>query len=127
DLPFGRIDLVGITLPLFGPGGTQGVYTLAQVGAGLGTRAPVGDTDLPVDLAGDPYLNGSQVPVGWLVTPHDGTGLTAADVVQITTQGINQANRTRAAIRLPLDSTVKMVFAVSDKDGNLLGLYRMPD
>jgi uncharacterized protein GlcG (DUF336 family) len=100
---------------------------VAQVGAGLGTRAPVGDRDLPVDLAGDPYLDGSQVPVGWLVTPHDGTGLTAADVVQIITQGINQANQTRAAIRLPPGSTAKMIFAVSDTNGNILGLYRMPD
>jgi uncharacterized protein GlcG (DUF336 family) len=127
DLPFGRIDLVGVQLDIFGPGGTQGVYTLAQFGSALGTRSLAGDTDLPVDLAGDPYLNGSVVPEGWLVTPHDGTGITAADVVRIITQGINQANQTRAAIRLPLDSTTRMVFSVSDKNGNILGLYRMPD
>jgi uncharacterized protein GlcG (DUF336 family) len=127
DLPFGTITLVGITLPLFGPPGPNGASLLAQFGAAQGTRVPAGDTDLPVDLAGDQYLNGSQVPVGWLVTPHGGGGLTAADVVQIITQGINQANQTRAAIRLPLDSTTKMVFSVSDLNGNILGLYRMPD
>ena len=105
DLPFGQITLAGIALPLFGPPGANGPSTLAQFGAAQGTRVPVGDTDLPVDLAGDQYLDGSTVPVGWLVTPHAGGGLTAADVVQIITQGINQANQTRAAIRLPLDST----------------------
>ena len=30
-------------------------------------------------------------------------------------------------IRLPFNSTAKMVFAVSDENGNILGLYRMPD
>ena len=78
-------------------------------------------------MTGDQYLDGSQVPVGWLVTPHAGGGLTAADVVQIITQGIDQANQTRAAIRLPPDATAKMVFSVSDTQGNILGLYRMPD
>jgi uncharacterized protein GlcG (DUF336 family) len=127
DLPFGQITLAGIILPLFGPPGANGTSTLAQFGAAQGTRNLAGDKDLPVDLAGDQYLDGSQVPVGWLVTPHAGGGLTAADVVQIITQGINQANQTRAAIRLPLDSTARMVFSVSDTQGNILGLYRMPD
>jgi uncharacterized protein GlcG (DUF336 family) len=126
-LPFGRIDLVGITLPLFGPPGANGASTLLQFGAAQGTRVPTGDTELPVDLAGDLYANGSNVPDGWLVTPHDGTGLTAADVVRIVAQGISQANQTRAAIRLPVDSTTRMTFAVSDLNGNILGLYRMPD
>src|SRR5207237_1891788 len=66
-------------------------------------------------------------PDCFLVTPHDGTGLTAADVTQIINQGIAQANQTRAAIRLPLGTRTRMVFAVSDLDGNILGLYRMPD
>jgi uncharacterized protein GlcG (DUF336 family) len=68
---------------------------------------------------------------GWLVTPHDaapGAGnLTAADVTQIIHQGLDAANATRAAIRLPLGSTTRMVFAVTDTQGNVLGLYRMPD
>ncbi len=37
------------------------------------------------------------------------------------------ANTTRAVIRLPPSSTAKMTIAVSDLDGTLLGLYRMPD
>jgi uncharacterized protein GlcG (DUF336 family) len=70
---------------------------------------------------------------GWLVQPRSadtaaGDGnLTAADVTQIIQQGIDAANATRAAIRLPLGSTARMVFAVTDTQGNILGLYRMPD
>ena len=75
------------------------------------------------------FLPGTPVPSGWLVMPHDSPdgGLTAADVTSMIEQGIAQANTVRAAIRLPLNSTAKMVFAVSDKEGNILGLYRMPD
>src|SRR4029077_9278724 len=67
------------------------------------------------------------VAEGYLVTPHDGVGITAAQVRQIIQQGIDQANRTRAAIRLPLDSRTRMVFAVTDATGEVLGLFRMPD
>jgi uncharacterized protein GlcG (DUF336 family) len=127
-----RLDLVGITLDTIGPGGTRGIDTLKQFGATLGTRVPTGDRDLAVDTANNHYLAGVPVPEGWLVTPHDGTGVTAADVVRIVNQGIVQANLTRAAIRLgaggaPGGATAKMVFAVSDLNGNLLGVYRMHD
>src|SRR6185369_16890077 len=37
------------------------------------------------------------------------------------------ANKTRAAIRLPAGQKTRMVIAVADKAGNVLGLYRMPD
>ena len=72
-------------------------------------------------------MDGTAVPEGWLVTPHDGVGLTAADVIDIVNRGIAKANRTRAAIRLPLDSRTRMVFAVTDTTGEVLGLFRMPD
>src|SRR5262249_49414610 len=35
--------------------------------------------------------------------------------------------RARAAIRLPLGSTTRMVISVSDLQGNLLAIFRMPD
>jgi uncharacterized protein GlcG (DUF336 family) len=126
-LPFGRIDLVGITLDIIGPRGLQGPDILADFGSRLGTGDPNSGTNVPVDKIGDTLLQGMPVPDGWLVTPHAGGGLTADDVVRIVNQGIAQANQTRAAIRLPLDSTTRMVFAVSDNNGNILGLYRMPD
>jgi uncharacterized protein GlcG (DUF336 family) len=127
SLPFGRIDLVGITLDIFGPGGNQGPANLLGFGNTLGRGNPNDGTDLPVDIGGDQYLSSTPVPDGWLVTPHDGLGITATDVVRIITQGIAQANLTRAAIRLPLGSRTEMVFSVADRAGNVLGLYRMPD
>jgi uncharacterized protein GlcG (DUF336 family) len=129
DLPFGRIDLAGITLPLFGPGGDQGPQNLLAAaqhfGPGQGNAAS--GKDQPVNAQGDKLLGGAPVPDGWLVTPHDGVGITAAEVTQIINQGIAEANLTRAQIRLPLGATTRMVFAVADSTGAVLGLYRMPD
>ena len=42
---------------------------------------------------------------------YDRTSITAAEVNSIIQRGIAQANRTRAAIRLPLDSSTRMVLA----------------
>lgn len=126
-LPFGRIDLVGITLDLFGSHGLQGLRNLLTFGRTLGTGDANDGTDLPVNAMGDLYLSGQPVPSGWLVTPHAGGGLTAADVETIIVRGIAEATRVRAAIRLPLDSTARMVFSVTDLDGNVLGLFRMRD
>jgi uncharacterized protein GlcG (DUF336 family) len=87
-------------------------------------------TNMPVDTMGDTFLPGVLIPQGWLVIPHDatdGSGLTAADVTAIVERGVSEANQVRAAIRLPLNSTARMIFAVSDNSGNILGLYRMPD
>jgi uncharacterized protein GlcG (DUF336 family) len=126
----GRIDLVGITLPIVGPGGDQGpanlvAYALANLGVGQGN--PNSGVDEPVDSAGTLFKTGVTVPDGWLVVPHDGVNITAAEVQQIIAQGINEANLTRAQIRLPLGDTARMVFAVADSTGAILGLYRMPD
>jgi uncharacterized protein GlcG (DUF336 family) len=129
-IPDGRIDLVGITLDIFGPGGRNGPDVLASEAnqVHFGTGNPASGVNVPVDKTSDTLLPGAPVPDGWLVTPHDGTTLTAAQVTQIIDQGIAQANVTRAAIRLPLDSLTKMVFAVTDTEtGEVLGLYRMPD
>jgi uncharacterized protein GlcG (DUF336 family) len=127
DLPFGRIDLQGITLPLFGPGGTQGPRNLVALGLTLGQGNPISGANQVVDTTGHTLLPGKPVPDGWLVLPHAGGNLTAADVVQMVQQGIGQANQTRAAIRLPLGSRARMVFAVTDPQGDVLGLYRMLD
>ena len=71
-------------------------------------------------------LNGKTAPTGWLVTPHAGVGITAAQVTQIINQGIATAEQTRSQLR-PLGDTTEMVFAVTDDAGNVVGLYRMPD
>lgn len=170
--PFGRIDLVGITLDVLGQMGNQGptnVLKLARTlgvgkiskGPNAGVNLPIsndigntifGTTTAPLNPAvypnyttivtnqADAQLNANQsvvaatntrggriVPDGWLVTPHAGDGLTADDVVNIVAQGLVRANSTRAAIRLPINRHVRMVYSVSDKEGNLLGVYRQPD
>jgi uncharacterized protein GlcG (DUF336 family) len=130
--PFGRIDLVGITLPIFGPDGTNGPQNLVQFGQTLGAGDPNSQSAATL---GQPLMSpanaqaGTPVPEGWLVLPHAGpSGITAADVQQMIEQGIGQALHTRAAIRLPLDSLTSMVFAVADRTtGEVLGLFRMPD
>jgi uncharacterized protein GlcG (DUF336 family) len=127
SIPPNRIDLVGITLDIFGPRGLQGPDILADFGSRLGVGDPGSGFNARVDTANDTLLAGLPVPDGWLVTPHAGGGLTADDVTRIINQGIAQAQQTRAAIRLPLNSTTRMVFAVADPNGNILGLYRMPD
>ncbi len=126
-LPFGRIDLAGITLDIFGGGGLEGFKNLLGFGRTLGSGNPDDGTNMPVDSLGHTLLNGQAVPYGWLVTPHAGTGVSAADVQAIVARGIAEANQVRSQLRLPLNSTAKMVFAVSDLNGNILGLYRMPD
>jgi uncharacterized protein GlcG (DUF336 family) len=66
---------------------------------------------------------------GDLVAPAAGpmAGLTAAEVRQILDNAIATANQTRAVIRLPLGSRARMVIAVADLDGTIIGMNRMPD
>lgn len=124
----GRLDLVGITLDVFGPRGNQGPFFLRDEIHSLGPGNPSAGRFLPVSTnPADLFHDSTPVPEGWIVVPHDGAGITAQEVERIVEAGIQQANETRAAIRLPLSSTTRMVFAVTDLDGNVVGLYRMPD
>jgi len=67
-------------------------------------------------------------PDGDLVGPNTGSfGLTQADVSLIMNQAVATADLTRAVIRLPSGSRTHMTIAVSDLDGTILGLHRMPD
>jgi len=59
--------------------------------------------------------------------PQNGKTLNAQDVQRIITQGIAQSQLTKAAIRLPIGARTKMVYAVADSDGTILGLFREPD
>jgi len=76
----------------------------------------------PVASAGPP-------PEGTLVAPAAGPlgGLSASDVTQILDAAVATANQTRAAIRLPDGSRTRMVVAVADLDGAIIGLTRMSD
>ncbi|QDU19419.1 heme-binding protein [Urbifossiella limnaea] len=136
-LPFGRIDLVGITLDIVGPGGPfGGLDAVLAVGNAVGRGSPADGTNRPVAAGPDGLPNtaddvllraGAPVPEGWLVRPHDGVGVTRAEVEAAIANGLAEATLTRAAIRLPLGSRTRMVFAVTDLTGEVVGLYRMPD
>src|SRR6202166_1771526 len=77
---------------------------------------------------------GQAAPEGDLVGPHPSInpnpangGLSQAEAAQILDAAENTANQTRASIRLPLGSRARMVIAISDLDGNIIALRRMPD
>ena len=130
DLPFPRIDLVGITLDVVGPGGRCGPQNLINyVNANFSSLLKGNITGTFMDVtsvAGVKFIAGKPVPDGWIVGPKAGPGISAAQVQQIIVQGINEANLTRAQIRM-LGASTRMVFSVADSAGNVLGLYRMPD
>jgi uncharacterized protein GlcG (DUF336 family) len=97
------------------------------------TTRPTGFSAGPVAGTGS-YLvaaknSQGQPPEGDLIPPAAGPlgGLSAADVKQILDNAEATANTTRAAIRLPLGSKAKMVIAVADLDGAIIGLRRMQD
>jgi uncharacterized protein GlcG (DUF336 family) len=100
----------------------------------------VNQTTLPAGVSAGPapgtgsYLvaatnSSGQPPEGDLITPVAGPlgGLSVSDVQQILSDAEATANTTRAAIRLPLGSTARMVIAVADLDGTIIGLRRMSD
>jgi uncharacterized protein GlcG (DUF336 family) len=139
-LPFGRIDLVGIQLEVFGPNPTKGnrqpgIDTVMQRGRALG-QGSITSGENQIVTPALTFQAGLSVPEGWIVAPHDSAvdNITAADVTRIVDNARAEARATRAAIRLDItkgtpgpDVRTKMVIAVADTGGNILGLYRMPD
>jgi uncharacterized protein GlcG (DUF336 family) len=126
-----RINLGGIALQSFGPqAGPLGVATLFQLYAALNQpmSGTLNGTDQPVAPGGVLLLAGMPQPAGWLLPPQSSSlpgGLTAAQVERLITQGVQQAVKTRAQIRVQ-STFAKMVLAVADRDGSLLGVFRMP-
>jgi uncharacterized protein GlcG (DUF336 family) len=112
--PPGVIFINGIALPFVN-------QTTAPSGVSAGTFTGT-------FLAG-PTTSSGQPPEGDLITPVAGPlgGLAASDVQQILSNAEATANITRALIRLPLGSSAKMVIAVADLDGTIIGLRRMTD
>lgn len=112
----GVINLDGIQLPFVN-------NTTVPANAGTGTfdasAFVSGPLDSPRGEAG--------VPQGFLINPIASNELSAAEVNTIVSQAVAQADKTRAAIRLPTNSPAKMVIAVSDLTGRVIGLFRMPD
>jgi len=97
------------------------------------TTLPGGVAPGPAAGAGSflmaPASSAGQPPDGDLIPPAAGPlgGLSAADVKQILDNAEAEAGLTRAAIRLPPGSRTRMVIAVADLDGTIIGLRRMPD
>jgi len=112
--PPGAVFLGGVVLPAID-------NTSPPAGVGTGTTtggtwfvAATGGTGTPAE--------------GDLVAPVAGTGgLSATDVSTILSNAEAEAKLTRAAIRLPEGSRARMVIAVADTDGTIIGLRRMPD
>ncbi len=122
----GNVFIDGIRLPFLGPdqklrfdssGGPVGLEQPAgtQAGTAAGAYVPA-FAPIPGRCAANEYLSG----------PKGGT-LTAAQVDAVVQRAISASKKTRGIIRLPLNSYARMVIAVSDVNGDILALYRMPD
>ncbi len=120
----------------FGPTpAAPGVVFIGGVALPFVTQAtlPAGISAGPVPGVGSflvaPANSAGQPPEGDLITPVAGLlgGLSAADVQGILENAEATANLTRAAIRLPIGSRTRMVIAVADLDGTIIGLRRMQD
>ena len=112
--PPGAVVVNGITLPFVN-------QTSIPTGYHFGTA--VGSYSLgPINSSGQPAE-------GDLITERGSTlgGLTLAQVQGIVANAVTTGGETRAAIRLPVGARARFVIAVSDLDGSLLALYRMPD
>ncbi len=128
NIPFlpGGISLGGITVDDFGANGNYfGPLAVKHEGALVSPGGTASNATYSLVGAAQP------VPYGWLVAPRvspDGSSpLTVANVTTIIDQGVTEANLDRSQIRLPLGSTPSMVLCVADQDGNILGLYCMPN
>ncbi len=108
--PPGVVIVGGITLPFGNP-----------------TTPPEGSGAADGSYLMGPVASPAPDPVGDLIAARDGSALSAADVSSIIAQAIATAEQTRALIRLPPGVKARMVIAVADLDGTLLGLHRMPD
>lgn len=114
--PPGVVFIGGIALPFVN-------QTSPPPGISAGPVAGTGSFLVaPTDSQGQP-------PEGDLIPPANGPvgGLSASDVQTILDNAEATANTARAAIRLPLGSRTRMVIAVADLDGTLIGLRRMVD
>jgi uncharacterized protein GlcG (DUF336 family) len=113
--PPGAVFLGGVVLP---------AVTNTTPPGGIGTGTATGGTWVVA------ATNGTGAPEsGDLVAPTAGPlgGLSAGDVKGVLDNAENEAKLTRAAIRLPNGSRARMVIAVADLDGAIIGLRRMDD
>ena len=112
----GAVSIGGVTLP-FVMASTRPAGVTAGPAAGSGAYLVA-----PANSAGRP-------PEGDLIAPAAGPvgGLSASEVKTILDNAEATSSQTRAAIRLPIGARARMVIAVADLDGSIIGLRRMQD
>ena len=125
-LPFPEnVFIEGIRLPFLGP---NAKLRFNADGLPIGLERPAGTT---AGTAGGSFYYGPAfggcAPNGYLVGPRAGSQLTAQQVDEIVQRSVTASKRTRAQVRLPLNSYARMVITVVDTDGSILAHYRMAD
>lgn len=130
--PSTATDGIGFHFPL----PTPGVVVLGGI-----TLPFVEQTAAPADLVPPnpnfdasrylvtPQASNGPPPDGFLIASADGPvgTLTATQVTSIITNAVGTACQTRGMIRLPIGSRARMVIAVADLKGGVIGLFRMHD
>lgn len=122
----GAVFIDGLRLPFFG-----GCTSIPCIRQALRSQ-PAGS--VPGSFSAGRFLveprGGLQAPEAYLLGPRASAragGLTEAEVRRIVARAVEVSLRTRAMIRLPLNSPARMTIGISDEDGEILALYRMPD
>ncbi|MEO8379322.1 MAG: heme-binding protein [Acidobacteriota bacterium] len=120
-----NVFIEGIRLPFLG---ANQKLRFNSNGLPIGLVQPAGSTpgvNNGTFLYG-PYAGGC-APNGYLVGPKAGGSLSSAEVNDIVLRSVAVSKRTRAQVRLPLNSYARMVITVVDVDGSILAHYRMED
>ena len=120
----GNVFVDGIRLPFLGPD-LRLQFNSSGLPSGVRLDGVTAGTDNGTFVLSP--QNGGCAANGDLVLPRAGSKLTVAEVDAIVQRAVATARRTRANIRLPLNSYARMVIAVADLDGSILALHRMPD
>ena len=125
-LPFPEnVFIEGIRLPFLGP---NAKLRFNSNGLPIGLERPAGTS---AGAANGTFYYGPSfggcAPNGYLVGPKAGSLLTEPEVRAIVDRSIAASRRTRAQVRLPLNSYSRMIITVVDTDGSILAHYRMPD
>jgi len=124
--PPGEVFLDGVRLPFLAGSGVRPIGT--GFGDAQGAYVPVPDLADATMMTDQPQGSSStNVAEGWLVGPSASAELNANEVRAIIENAVSRAGRTRAAIRLPPGVRSRMVIAVTSLDGEVVGLFRMPD
>ena len=122
----GAVFIDGLRLPFFGA-----CTNIACIRRTLRTR-PAGSA--PGSVTAGTFAiqprDALQAPEHYLIGPRASSvpgGLTLDEVRRIVDRSVAVAMETRAMIRLPVNQPARMTIGVSDENGTILALFRMPD